>query len=172
MRLTVKKTAILFGLLLILGTSTAYVWWVYFNYRFTEITENKVYKSGRIPPDKIADFINRHDIKTVIDLLHPGVQDKLNPDVQASIDQEKAAIAKLENIRHINIPSHQVPNRQNLVEFFNILDNDSTYPVLIHCYHGLGRAHMYSALYRIEYENFSNEKARAKTRTIVYGSSF
>jgi protein tyrosine/serine phosphatase len=32
------------------------------------------------------------------------------------------------------------------------MDNKDNYPVLIHCYHGTGRAEMYSALYRIEYE--------------------
>jgi protein tyrosine/serine phosphatase len=32
------------------------------------------------------------------------------------------------------------------------MDNSDNYPVLIHCYHGTGRAEMYSALYRIEYE--------------------
>lgn len=172
MRLTIKKAVILLGLLFILGTASGYAWWVYVDYRFSEITANKVYKSGRIPPDKIADFINRYHIKTVIDLRHPGVQDKLNPDVQASIDQEEAAIAKLKNVHYINIPSLQVPTKENLVEFFNVLDDNSAYPVLIHCYHGLGRAPLYSALYRIEYENYSNEAARAKTRTILYGSSF
>jgi hypothetical protein len=40
------------------------------------------------------------------------------------------------------------------------MDNKDNYPVLIHCYHGTGRAEMYSALYRIEYENFTNEDAR------------
>jgi protein tyrosine/serine phosphatase len=44
--------------------------------------------------------------------------------------------------------------------FYKIMDNSDNYPVLIHCYHGTGRAEMYSALYRIEYEKFTNEAAR------------
>jgi hypothetical protein len=56
------------------------------------------------------------------------------------------------------------------------LDDEKNYPVLIHCYHGTGRAQIYSALYRIEYEGWSNADARAKTRFIVqalgYKSSF
>jgi protein tyrosine/serine phosphatase len=28
------------------------------------------------------------------------------------------------------------------------MDNSDNYPVLIHCYHGTGRAEMYSALYQ------------------------
>jgi predicted protein tyrosine phosphatase len=52
------------------------------------------------------------------------------------------------------------------------MDNPDNYPVLIHCYHGAGRAHLFSALYRIEYEDMSNEDARNKTRFFLKGSSF
>jgi predicted protein tyrosine phosphatase len=49
------------------------------------------------------------------------------------------------------------------------MDNSDNYPVLIHCYHGTGRAEMYSALYRIEYEKFTNE-AHVKVRTLKFSS--
>jgi protein tyrosine/serine phosphatase len=52
------------------------------------------------------------------------------------------------------------------------MDNKDNYPILIHCYHGTGRAEMYSALYRIEYENFTNEDARQGVRTLIRFSSF
>lgn len=52
------------------------------------------------------------------------------------------------------------------------MDDSTNYPVLIHCYHGAGRAQLFSALYRIEYEGMSNEDARCKTRTFVSYSSF
>jgi protein tyrosine/serine phosphatase len=51
------------------------------------------------------------------------------------------------------------------------MDNSDNYPVLIHCYHGTGRAEMYSALYRIEYEKFTNEAARQGVRTLLKFSS-
>ena len=52
------------------------------------------------------------------------------------------------------------------------MDNEKNYPVLIHCHHGIGRAALYSALYRIEYENYSNEEARKKTRIPYIFSNF
>ncbi len=52
------------------------------------------------------------------------------------------------------------------------MDDGASYPVLIHCHHGTGRSILYSAIYRIEYEAFSNERARAKTRFLLAGSSF
>ena len=171
-KISTRKKISLFALLVFSIAVAVYVWWVHFNYRFEEVSENKVYKSARIPPEKIGEFITQHHIKTVIDLRHPGVQDKLNPDNKTNIDLEKEAIAKLDNVRHINIPSTQVPTRETLSEFFKVLDDEDAYPVLMHCYHGTGRAQIYSALYRIEYENASNEEARAETRAILRGSSF
>lgn len=166
-----KKSAKIFlALAIIIGLP--YVWYVHFNYRFGVITENKVYKSGKIPPDKIAKYLNEYKIKTVIDLRHPELHDPLNPGKQDGIDREREAVEKLSGVRHINIPSGQVPSKENLVKFFEVMDDSASYPVLIHCYHGTGRAIIYSALYRIEYEGNSNEEAREKTRFRLNGSSF
>ena len=52
------------------------------------------------------------------------------------------------------------------------MDNPANYPVLIHCYHGVGRAEMYSALYRIEYEGWDKDEARTNTRFLTKWSSF
>ena len=52
------------------------------------------------------------------------------------------------------------------------MDNPKNYPVLIHCYHDTGRAIFYSAIYKIEYENLTNEEARFSTRGLVLFSSF
>jgi protein tyrosine phosphatase (PTP) superfamily phosphohydrolase (DUF442 family) len=175
-----KKVFKNLGILLLFAIGY-YIWHVHFNYRFEEISKNKVYKSALIKPEKLEAFLVPNHIKTVIDLLDPGVQDRLNPAKQADITAEDEAIKKINkknnlNIKHINIPSGQVPTKETLTKFFKILDDKSNYPVLIHCYHGTGRAVIYSAIYRVEYENWKNKDARAKTRVIVkalgYRSSF
>ena len=148
-----------------------YVWYNNYHFRFEEISEDKVYKSALITPERLEEFLIANNIKTVIDLLDPGVQDRLNPAQQADINREDAAINAINKkhgtqIKHVNIPSGQVPTKQTLTKFFEVLDDNSSYPVLIHCYHGMGRAVVYSALYRIEYENWSNEDARMKARLL------
>ena len=154
-----------------------YIWHVHFNYRFEEISENKVYKSALIAPDKLESFLLDNKIKTVIDLLDAGVQDSLNPAKQGEIDAEDKAVDEINkkhnlNIEHINIASGQIPSKKTLEKFFEVLDKEESYPVLIHCYHGTGRAAMYSALYRIEYEEWSNYDARMKTRIVVEGLGY
>ena len=171
-----KKVLRLLGTILLLGIAF-YVWHVHLNYRFEEISKDKVYKSALINPDRLESFLLENNIKTVVDLLDPGVQDRLNPAKQIQIDEEDKAIQAINkknnlNIQHVNIASGQVPTKATLTKFFEVLDKEENYPILIHCYHGTGRAQMYSALYRIEYENWSNADARAKTRVVVEGLGY
>jgi len=171
-----KKMLKLLGIILLLSIAF-YVWHVHFNYRFEEVSKNKVYKSALIAPDKLESFLLDNNIKTVIDLLDAGVQDSLNPATQAEIDAEDKAVDEINkkhnlNIKHINIASGQIPSKKTLEKFFEVLDKEESYPVLIHCYHGTGRAAMYSALYRIEYEEWSNYDARMKTRIVVEGLGY
>ncbi len=172
-----KKTIVkIIAAVLVLGISY-YIWHVHFNFRFEEISDGKVYKSALINPDKLEGYLLQNNIKTVIDLLDAGIQDDLNPAKQAEINAEDSAINEINtkhslNIQHINIPSGQVPTKDTLKKFYEVLDDKNNYPILIHCYHGTGRAQIYSAIYRLEYENWKNEDARAKTRFIVEGFGY
>ena len=150
-----------------------YVYDMHINHNFETITEGKVYKSGVIPPDEIADYVKKYKIKSIVDLRFPGTGDDVNnPEIPAELTAEKEAVAKIEGVNYFNNGSDQVPKQKNLDTFFKIMDDKDNYPVLIHCYHGVGRAEMYSALYRIEYENWTNEEARQGVRAIVKWSSF
>ena len=150
-----------------------YVYDMNINHNFETITEGKVYKSGVIPPDELESYVKKYQIKSIVDLRFPGTMDLVNnPEIPAELSAEKEAIAKIKGVNYFNNGSDQVPKQENLDRFFKIMDNKANYPILIHCYHGIGRAEMYSALYRIEYENFSNEEARKGVRTLIKWSSF
>jgi len=166
------KRVLLLFLLLLLIVSAAYFWFVILNHRFTAISDGKVYRSGRMPPRQLKAYILRHQIRTVIDLRDPGIQDHLNPAIQSEIDEEMAVISTMGGVVYVNIPSPQVPTGRTLTQFFRILDDKESYPVLIHCHHGTGRAVIYSALYKIEYEGISTEQARLMTRFLVQGFGY
>ncbi len=150
-----------------------YVYDMHINHNFETITDGKVYKSGVIPPNEIADYVKKYKIKSIIDLRFPGTGDDVNnPEIPEELLKEKEAIAKIKGVNYFNNGSDQVPAQKNLDVFFKIMDNPSNYPVLIHCYHGVGRAEMFSAIYRIEYENMDLDEARTSTRMITKWSSF
>ena len=163
----------IFVFLLSMAFLGKYVYDIHFNYNFKEISKGKVYKSGAIPVDKLANYVQRYKIKSIVDLRNPGTQDlKLNPELPVELQIEKNVAAKIKGLNYFNIPSAQIPTRENISAFLKVMDNPDNYPVLIHCHHGTGRAVLYSAIYRIEYEKYSNEKARFNTNDWVWFSSF
>lgn len=82
------------------------------------ISEGKVYKSGVIPPDDIADFVKKHKIKSIIDLRYPGTGDDVNnPEIPKELVAEKEAAAKIKGLNYFNIGSDQVPKPENLEAF-------------------------------------------------------
>ncbi len=167
-----KKLTIL-ALIITVISSLVYLWHVHVNYRFKAVTENKVYKSALIAPDKLEKYLVSKNIKTVIDLIEKGKQHYVDSEVKAIEEINKKNNL---HINHVHLISKQVPSKANLLEFYKILDNKINYPVLIHCYHGLGRTELYVALYKVEYENMTPLDARDDTRFIVqspiYKSSF
>jgi len=162
---------LLFVLVLVFGGK--YVYDMNINHNFETITEGKVYKSGVIPPDELETYVKKYKIKSIVDLRFPGTGDDVNnPENALELAAEKNAVAKIKGVNYFNDGSDQVPTKENLVLFYKIMDNPSNYPVLIHCYHGVGRAELYSAVYRIEYENMDKDEARTSTRFLTKWSSF
>lgn len=167
-----KKLSLVVIILIAIGIGK-YVYDMHINHNFETITEGKVYKSGVIPPDEIDDYVKEYKIKSIIDLRFPGTGDEVNnPEIPAELIAEKEAISKIKGVNYFNNGSDQVPKPHNLDTFFKIMDDPKNYPVLIHCYHGVGRAEMYSAIYRIEYENMERDEARTSTRFLTKWSSF
>ncbi|NHM02487.1 dual specificity protein phosphatase family protein [Flavobacterium difficile] len=150
-----------------------YVYDYKINHNFDTVTEGKVYKSGVLPPDEIADYVAKYKIKSILDLRYPGTGDDVNnPEIPAELKAEKLAAAKIKGLNHFNIGSEQVPKTENLKAFFKVMDDPANYPVLIHCFHGVGRAEIYSAIYRIEYENWDRDQARTSTRLVTKYCAF
>lgn len=171
MKIFKKVLAVLAVLAAFIGGKEYYD--LHINHNFKVISEGKVYKSGVLPPDEIQDYVKKYHIKSIIDLRFPGTADLVNnPEIPAELIAEREAIAKIPGVTYFNSGSDQVPTQENLDFFFKIMDNQANYPVLIHCYHGVGRAEMYSAIYRIEYEGWDRDKARKSTRLFIPFSSF
>ena len=112
-----KKITILIFSILVLGVSK-YVYEVHFNYNFKEISKNKVYKSGVIPPGKIASYIEDHQLKSVIDLRFPHTKDKINnPEIPEELTAEKQAVEQLEGVTYFNLEPTKFPLKKRLMSF-------------------------------------------------------
>ena len=142
-------------------------------YNLVTISENKVYNSGAVSPEKLANFVSDHKIKTIVDLRDGLVQTKLNPETKKQVNAEEFAADKIAGIHYFNLPTDQIPQDSTVQKFLKIMDDPKNYPVLIHCHHGVGRSRLFSSIYRIEYEDFTNEKARTNAREFwEFGTNF
>ena len=141
--------------------ATGYSYWSVFNHRFSVITDGKVYRSAAMPIEVLENKVRKFGIRTVIDL-------RTHRD---EVDAEHRAMQQL-CVRHFSLPAEQVPEEAIVKTFLRIMKNSQNYPVLIHCEHGEGRAALFSAIYRIEFEGWSNDRARRATRLILFKSSF
>ena len=134
-------------------------------YNLVTISENKVYNSGTVPPDQLGDFVDDHKIKTIVDLRDGLMQTELNPEYKNQVNDEESAADQISGINYYNLPTDQIPADSTVNKFLKIMDDPKNYPVLIHCHHGVGRSRLFSSIYRIEYEGFTNEDARINARS-------
>jgi protein tyrosine/serine phosphatase len=139
--------------IVLVASSATYYYWVFVNHRFMTITEGQVYKSAEMSPAELKEKVKKYGIRTVIDLRHTGPW----------TDAERQAMQDV-GVRYFSIPSRQVPTDDVVKKFVAVMDETMANPdyqaVLIHCKHGTGRAPLFSSLYRVEYEGWSNEAAR------------
>ena len=128
-----------------------------------------LYRSGQLSLPALRSVIHDHGIETVVTLRDAPVAGQLPPDIA----EEKYCISEEINYYRISprtwwAPDGSIPAEVGVRQFREIMDNPSNYPVLVHCYAGIHRTGAYSAVYRMEYENWSNADAIAEMRTNGY----
>ena len=142
---------LMIGALLIgvLGFGARYGHRSVFSHRFLTVIEGQVYQSGAMPPETLKKKVLGHGIRAVIDFRRPCDE----------VDAERTVLTKL-GVKHFHLPSEQVPKDEVVDAFLEIIDHREYRPVLIHCNHGRGRAVLFAAIYRMEYEGWSNKRAQ------------
>jgi protein tyrosine phosphatase (PTP) superfamily phosphohydrolase (DUF442 family) len=136
--------------------------WRYVQHRFRIITEGAVYQSAQMPMDDLLDTVRARGIQTVIDFRE---------EPQGDLDAERATLEEA-GVRYVNLPSPQVPVNATVDAYLDLLQDESAFPILVHCEHGEGRSVLFAALYRIEFEGWEPERARESTRILSWRGSF
>lgn len=154
-RVALVSVASLLGTFLLVGS--AYTYWAWVEHRFLAVTAGQVYRSAAMPADELVAVVREHGIRTVIDLRSSE---------DGGVPAERAALAAA-GVKHVSVPSQQIPSEGTVTKVVEVLGDVANRPVLIHCEDGVGRAVLFSALYRIEYEGWSKEDAR---RAAFWGS--
>jgi protein tyrosine/serine phosphatase len=136
---------------------------------FHEVKTDVLYRSGQLSLAGLQSIIHDYGIKTVITLRDSAYPDQPPPDLA---EEEYCANA---GIRHIRISPRvwwsadgSIPAEEGVRRFRAIMENAKNYPVLIHCFGGIHRTGAFCAIYRMEYDHWTNAEAIAELRACGY----
>jgi protein tyrosine phosphatase (PTP) superfamily phosphohydrolase (DUF442 family) len=145
------------GVLAALGYSQ---YWV-FTGRVATIESGRLYRSAGLSADRLLDVCRRHGIVTVVDFRKESVETRA----------EAESLERV-GIRHVALPTGQVPSSDTVAQFLRLMDGSRGEPVLIHCTHGVGRTGVFSAIYRMEYQGWPRWRAIAEAMLLSGFGSF
>lgn len=117
---------------------------------FQTVRQGVLYRSGQ--PHALGMYwLRTRGIRTVVGLRRP--------DNEGTI--EAARYAEQHGMRYVNIPVGS--SSENLAtaarEFLDVVEDESNWPVLVHCARGKERSGVMSAVYRIEHDGWTNQAA-------------
>lgn len=155
--------ALAIGAILVTGGGY-YSYWSTIQDRFATVTKHQLYQSGRMDPDELFQVAEDHGIRSVIDL-------RTFEDDAPGIEAERRALEG-SDINFLHLPTGHEPDEETVLKFLNFVGDPANRPALVHCYHGTGRSVLFGALYRIEFENWDNEKARRAVEPLHWRGNF
>lgn len=115
-------------------------------------------------PEKLLSTVRENGIRSVIDL-------RTFDDDAVGIEAERTALQDTE-IKYLHLPTGHEPSQDTILTFLNFVGDPANRPVLVHCYHGTGRAVLFGSIYRIEFENWDNEMARRAVEPLHWRGNF
>lgn len=156
--------------------------------RLRVVADGRVYRSGQMTADGFRDACRRYGIKTVINLQDDEThtaEDERDPRLPANpfdkrkkelLQRQSEVLAALDPpVKYVQLDGSALNadgtgGRPVLVDqFLAVMDDESNYPVLLHCKAGLHRTGLMTAVYRMEYEKRSRGEALEELKANGFG---
>jgi len=146
--------------------------------RLRDVVPGQVYRSGQMTAVGFKDAVKRLGIRTIINLQN----DFPDPDIRRSFWDsstiKESDLCRQLGVRYVliepDLVSRQLVSQGRgrpgaIDQFLRIMDDPSVYPVLIHCRAGLHRTGVLSAVYRMEYQGWTNAEAFRELKAHGFG---
>ncbi len=145
------------------------------NKRLRVVVPGRFYRCGQLTADGFAEAIERFGIRTII-----NVQDEVpDPDLYLSYFEtttiKESNLCRQLGVRYIWLAPDLVsryephPRPKVIDEFLDVMDDESNYPVLLHCKAGLHRTGLLTEVYRMQYQGWSQTAALRELRANGFG---
>ena len=117
-------------------------------YHLKTVKENVLYRCGSLRPYNLEHVAKKYGIKSIVSMR---LQTEGDWEVDW-YDNEKTYCEQHDmNFYHIPIAGKNLPTDDDVNKWFEIMDNQANYPVLLHCEQGVVRTGVMVALYDIKY---------------------
>ncbi|OWK36454.1 fused DSP-PTPase phosphatase/NAD kinase-like protein [Fimbriiglobus ruber] len=128
---------------------------------FRVVDRDQLYRSGQMTPEGFDRVVSEYGIRTVISLRETkdegGTHQDSSEDEYCRTHGMTFYRFKLADWTEID---GRIPGNDNIEEFLKILAKPETQkPILIHCFAGIHRTGPHCAVYRMEYDGWSNADA-------------
>lgn len=161
----------------IAGLPFLYYRWTYDNAkRFRVVDNGKLYRSGRMTAEGLAKILRQYKIRTVINLMDEEQDPVLRGTYFGGGAVKERDVCEQNGAHMIFLSANLVSRRQveqrrpeGIDQFLKIMDDPSKQPVLLHCRAGLHRTGVLAAVYRMEYDNWSRQRAWMELRRCGFG---
>ncbi len=150
--------------------------------RLRVVTDGRVYRSGQMTADGFREACRRYGIKTVINLQDDEThtaEDERDPQLpQNPLNKAKKRQSEVLDefgVRYVQLDGSAlnadgVGGRPVLVDqFLKVMDDETNYPVLLHCKAGLHRTGLMTAVFRMEYEKRTRGEALEELKANGFG---
>ena len=136
---------------------------------FHVVRDGVLYRSGQMSIPGLQEVIHDFGINTVV-TLRDAADSKDRPP-----DWAEEQFCRANDIEYVRIsprswwsPDGSVPAEKGVSKFRGVMDDPRNFPVLIHCFAGVHRTGAFCAVYRMEYEKWTNAHALAELRNHGY----
>ncbi|HTU16636.1 MAG TPA: tyrosine-protein phosphatase [Gemmataceae bacterium] len=134
--------------------------------RLRTVDPGRFYRSGQMTAEGFADAVERFHIRTIVNVQ----TDVPDPDIDRSYWScrtiKESELCRKLGVRYVHLvptflPSFLIPeNRLSIIDqLLYVLHDEANYPVLIHCYAGLHRTGLLTAIYRMKFQGWTREQA-------------
>jgi protein tyrosine/serine phosphatase len=165
----------------VVGIPTAYFRSTYAHgKRLRVVADGKLYRSGQLTANGFEDAFRRYGIKTVINLQEEARDPLIPEDWQGEPAVRESDVCAANGVKYVALdggvldhPGQDPGSRPPVIdEFLAILEDPARYPqpVLIHCKAGLHRTGLLTAVYRMEFEGWSKDRAVRELRANGFGT--
>jgi tyrosine-protein phosphatase SIW14 len=132
---------------------------------FHVVRDGVLYRSAQLTVPGLRRLVHDYRIRTIIN-LRDGTTDA---------DRAEEAFCTREDVRFVRLLPRSWdggPGRadvdRNVRTFLDLVRDRANHPILIHCFAGIHRTGAFCAIYRMEYQGWSNEKAVAELKAFGY----